>query len=456
MINKLYGFIDTDDIFKPYHFKNCSKNNCVTKQYLGYTLEYGDDALMCGGGTNCGVFEGYSAIPNFCCLPLPPKNPVVVISNIFPEIKWYLETQNTAPTNCYDIRFSSTSKLIDLSKLNPTSVNDEFNLNTIGNALCTKPSRFIANPNSIVWLTTFPASVTSIDSPTKNLEEVFIDANINWPDENERQQTYIAENYYPYNYQISCDYDITLVKETYSAELELDITTPFFIELTYALPKSSIGEVPFPCISNPIYGESYTENSNCTKNSEFLCKKELNPQIIYKKETGKSQETIGCCNGSPQENYCCNKDFLKKIETDINYKCFNVKTEVRKFIGMENNDSIHCEINNVTDQYYPKYTTIPICMAIPGYITIINYDVVLQGDCSSATRSLGVGSGDGDCPAITDCLKQGDPEACTDIWEYEAMNYCIKLNLTYVEPTVKIAKQGIILEFYYCQITYGD
>lgn len=485
MISKLYGYTDTDDIYTPYHFKNCSKNGCVTKHYLGYTVELTEDTGYCGSCTVGAVFnsdfqinkvvflpvtlrgELFADYPNNCCgvdvklatHPNTPSEPKFI--DIFtPEgglitTKSSFDIQNSPTANCYELRNSINNK-VELSSI-ITSAHSKTTLEDLAEKICKKPAHFDCAASSIAWMDSFPttnltSSLRSKLLPEKNIDNNLI-ASVELPDSDIPLD--FSDHIYPYNYQVNCDYDITLKKETYSSELEIDLVIPDFIQATYTIPNKTIGIsslVPLAlCIKNPIFGSAGTYldyNDGICKVPPFPCTNydglltNINPKIIWDYKLKKYKEPIGCCTGSPQENYCCNKDFLKKIEDQEEFDCFNITSEDRKFIGKRKNQDessidIHCNKNEITGQYYNFNPIIPVCVAEPDYLTINDYDVVLQGVCDAGP------------------IPSGSSEYCEQIL-IDQDNTCLRLDLTYIERINSVPKKAVTLEFYYCEIIYRE
>lgn len=462
MISKLYGYADTDDTYTPYHFKNCSKNGCVTKHYLGYTIELTENTGYCGSCSTGARFaddspypvtirgDRYSNYPNNCCVSLAfPWPETVTESNVYVDengntvVEWYFDIQDSPTQNCYELRNSVNDK-IELSSI-ITSSHSKKTLENLADKICKKPAHFDCAASSITWMERFPTTALTdpLQSkllPRKNIDNFFI-ASVDLPDSD--MPLDLSDHIYPYNYQVNCDYAITLQKETYTSELETDLVIPDFIYATYSIPAQSLGSPPHPCIENPIFGNAgqfiYYNDGIC-KRPKFPCEKQVNPNIIWDFKTGEFKEPIGCCKGLPQENYCCNKDFLKKIETQEIYECFNITTENRKFIGQRKNENeseidIHCNKNEITGQYYNFSTTIPVCVAQPTYMTVGEYDVVLQGACDA------------------DPIPSGSSEYCPPFM-FDPDDFCTRLTLTYQKRIELMPKEAVTLEFYYCEITY--
>jgi hypothetical protein len=179
----------------------------------------------------------------------------------------------------------------------------------------------------------------------------------------------------------------------------------------------------------------------------------MNPNIIWDKKTGEYKEPVGCCAGSPQENYCCNRDFLKKIENEEAFNCFNVETQTRKFFGMTlNRDNfikdrkiaingdidIHCNLNTVSDQYYKYVANIPVCVASPpSYMTVNTYDVAIQGVCDR------------------DPIPSGSSEYCPQFF-VDPDDICVSLNLSYTPQKTITPTTAVKLTYYYCEIIYSE
>lgn len=465
MISKLYGYVDTNDNYTPYHFKNCSKNGCVTKHYLGYTIELTEDTGYCGGcagnvPTTGGTFandmpipvsirgDRYSSYPNNCCPGIVPPGDGVVFDDIYIDengntvTEWYFDIQDSPTPNCYELR-DSHNEIIPLYTF--TSDHNKQSLIRLGDKICVKPARFDCAAPSITWLSTFPGTSSPLKpilfpGYPKNIG--ILNSDLDLPDSDISLD--FSEHIYPYNYQVNCDYTINIATETYTSELEISLVVPDFVYATHTIPPNSLGGTPSLCIKNPIFGSagvSVGYNDGICNPSEVPCSK-IGPNIIWDFKTGQVEEPLGCCSGDPQENYCCNKDFIKKIETQESYDCFKITSENRKFIGQRKNENgleidIHCNKNEITGQYYSFNPVIPVCVAQPIYMTVGQYDAVFQGVCDAEP----IGSGSGEyCPKFF----------------YDPDDFCIRLDLTYQPRTSTVSKSAVTLEFYYCEITYTE
>jgi hypothetical protein len=314
------------------------------------------------------------------------------------------------------------------------------------------PANFDCNGSNITWTSNFvPGSISSVlrdtlfPYATQDLNELF---NTNFLPDGDINLDF-SDHIYPYNYQNNCSYNITLETEVYLLDLEIDLVTPYFISASHSIPDLSTGDPPPLWIKNPIIHTSYHDGA-CNI-QPFPCPK-ANPIIIWDKKTGEYKETIGCCVGTPQENYCCNQDFLKKIENEEDYECFHIETQTRKFFGMTlNRDNftidraiarigdidIHCNLNTVSDQYYKYVANIPVCMALPFYMTVNTYDIAIQGVCDRSP------------------IASGSSEYCPPYFN-DPDDLSIILDLSYTPQKTVVSKKAVKLTYYYCEVTYSE